>query len=148
MSLSNRIDEDMKTAMREGSTEHVSTLRLLKSSLKNEQIKVMHDLSEDEQLKVLQREAKQRRDSISAYVDGGRDDLANAEKAELAIITGYLPKQLSDDELSKIVDAAIAETGATSMAQMGQVIGAVMKQTAGRAEGGAVSRLVKQKLGN
>ncbi len=147
MLSSEQIQADLVTAMKEHNEVRTAVLRLLKNSLKNEQIKLQRDLNADEELKVLQREAKQRRDSIDAYQQGGREDLAADERVELEVITEYLPKQLSEAQLSTIVDQVIAETGAQSMAQMGTVIGQVMSKTAGQAEGGLVSRLVKAKLG-
>jgi uncharacterized protein YqeY len=146
MLLAEQLMEDMKASMLAADARRTGVLRLLRSALKNEQIKVGHELSDDEALKVLQREAKQRRDSIDQYTQGGRQDLADQEEYELGIIGSYLPQPLSEDELRDIVERAVAETGATSMAQMGQVIGAVMKAAGARADGGAVSRLVKEQL--
>lgn len=148
MSVATRIDQDLTTAMRDSNASRLAVLRLLKSSLKNEQIKLGHELSEAEANKVLAREAKQRRDSVEAYKQGARDDLAKSEEAELAIIADYLPAQMDDAELAKLVDQAIAETDATSMAQMGAVIGKVMQLAGGSADGGSVSRMVKEKLGS
>jgi uncharacterized protein YqeY len=96
---------------------------------------------------VLQREAKQRRDSIEQYEAAGRTELAATERTELAIIAAYLPQPLSESELSAIVDEVIASVGATDMKQMGAVVGAVLTRTGARAEGGAVSKLVREKLG-
>lgn len=141
-----RIQSDLVTAMKERDEATTAVLRLLKSGLGNEKIKLGHELTDDEVLKVLQREAKQRRDSIEAYTQGGRVDLADAEKAELEIIVGYLPQQLSEEEVGKLVDQAIAETGAADVGQMGIVIGKVMAQASGQADGATVSRLVKARL--
>jgi uncharacterized protein YqeY len=141
-----QLDDDIAAAMRAGQSDVTDVLRLLKSSIKNEAIKVGHELSDDEVMKVLAKEAKQRRDSITAYEAAKRADLVQVEQAELVIIETYLPKQLDEAELTKIVVAAIAETGATSKAQMGQVMAAVMKQTAGAADGAVVSRLVAAQL--
>lgn len=146
MAVSAQIEQDISTAMKEGSADRVAVLRLLKSSFKNEQIKLGHELGDDEVMKVLQREAKQRRDSIDAYEQASRPELAAVEKAELEIITSYLPQQMEAAELAAIVDGVIKETGATSAAEMGVVIGAVMKQVAGKADGAAVSAVVRQKL--
>ncbi len=122
-----------------------AVLRLIKSSLKNEQIKLGHELTEAEALKVVQREAKQRKDSIAQYAQGGRTDLAESEQHELTIIESYLPQQMSEAELTALVDAVIAETSANAT-QMGMVIGAVLQRAEGRADGTAVSQLVRQKL--
>lgn len=146
MGVFERIDTDLNAAMKEGHSADVAVLRLLKASIKNEQIKLGHELTDEETVKVLQREAKQRRDSIQAYRDANRADMAEAEETELAVITTYLPEQMDEAELAKIVEAAIAETGATSKAQMGQVIGEIMAQVAGKADGAAVSKLVAERL--
>jgi len=145
MALQDQIDTDLATSMKEGMAARTTVLRLIKSSLKNEQIKLGHEPAEAEALKVLQREAKQRKDSITQYQQGGRTDLAESEQAELAIIEGYLPDQMGPDELSRLVDSVISETGATPT-QMGMVIGAVLQRAGGRADGTAVSQLVRQKL--
>jgi uncharacterized protein YqeY len=146
MALVSQIDQDLTTSMKEGMADRTAVLRLLKSSLKNEQIKLGHELSEEEALKVVQREAKQRKDSIAQYQQGGRNDLVDAEQGELTLIEAYLPAQMSEEELSQLVNKVIADTNATGVAQMGVVIGAVLKQAAGQADGAAVSRLVRQKL--
>ena len=146
MALPTQIDQDLATSMKEGVVARTAGLRLGKSSLKNEQIKRGHELSEAEALKVLQREAKQRKDSIEQYRAGNRADLAESEQHELTIIEAYLPQQMSPDELEQLVDSVIAETNATGVAQMGAVIGAVLARAKGRADGAAVSQLVRQKL--
>jgi uncharacterized protein YqeY len=146
MTLVETIDQDMITAMKGSNTARVAVLRLLKSSLKNEQIKLGHELGDEEAQKVLAREVKQRRDSIDAYTKGGRGDLADAESEEMTIIAEYLPEQMSEEELAKIVDQVIAETGAASTQHMGMVIGRVMTLAAGRIDGATVSKLVKDKL--
>ncbi len=132
--------------MKAQDSAQTAVLRLLKSGLKNEQIKLGHELSDEEAGKVLAREAKQRRDSIDAYQKAGRSELAAAEQAELKVIEGYLPKQMDEAELAKLVAEVIQQTGATGPAQIGQVIGAVMQKAAGQADGAAVSALVRQKL--
>jgi len=147
MSLSAQLDQDIATSMKEGVVARTTTLRLIKNALKNEQIKLGHELSQAEALKVLQREAKQRKDSIAQYRAGNRADLADSEQHELTIIEAYLPAQMGEAELANLVDAAIAETGATGVAQMGAVIAAVMQRAGGRADGAAVAQQVRQKLG-
>jgi uncharacterized protein YqeY len=144
--ISERLTEDMKSSMRAGDSERTGTLRLLRGALKNEEIKSGHALDEDEATKVLVREAKQRRDSIEAYSQANRTDLVETEEKELAIISEYLPQAMSEDEVRKLVDEVSAEMGATDMKQMGSVIGAVMKRAGAAADGGMVSRLVKEKL--
>lgn len=146
MSTVEQLTEDMKASMKAGDQDRTGVLRLLRGALKNEEIKSGHPLSEDEALKVLQREAKQRRDSISAYRGAGRTDLAQKEQAELEVVSEYLPETMSEAELEQVVDEVLSETGATGMAQMGQVMGAVMKRVGAKADGSVVSRLVKEKL--
>jgi uncharacterized protein YqeY len=146
VSIAEQLTEDMKASMRAGDTEKTRTLRLLKSSMKNEEIKAGHVLNDDEALKLLQREAKQRKDSITAYESAGRNELAATENSELTIIQGYLPQALSEDELKQIVDEVVNEMGATDSKQMGVVIGGVMKRVGSQADGGTVSKLVRERL--
>ena len=146
MTLIPQINQDLAVSMKKGATAHIATLRLVKNALQNEQIKLGHELSDDEALKVMQREAKQRRESIEQYRAGGRTDLVDSEQQELAIIETYLPQRLGPKELEQLVDRAIADIGATTEAQMGAVIGAVMQQAHGRADGATVAQLVRQKL--
>jgi uncharacterized protein YqeY len=144
--LQEQLTEDMKASMKAGTADRTGVLRLVRGSIKNEEIKIGHPLGDEEVLKVLSREAKQRQDSIEAYRAGGREDLVRQEEMELGVIRGYLPEALSETELGAMVDEVIKETGATDMKQMGTVIGAVMKQAGARADGGAVSKLVREKL--
>jgi uncharacterized protein YqeY len=146
VTINEQLTEDMKASMKAGQADRTGVLRLIRGALKNEEIKVGHPLDEAEVLKVLQREAKQRRDSIAAYRDANRPELAEHEEAELAVISEYLPEAMSDEELAQVVDEVIAETGATTPAQMGAVIGGVMKRVGARADGGTVSRLVRERL--
>ena len=146
MGLLQQIDSDLASAMKSGDAQLTGVLRLLKSSLKNEQIKLGHELSDGEQVKLFQREAKQRKDSVEQYTKGDRADLAEAERSELAIIERYLPQQMSSEELESLVEEVIANLGATGLPQMGQVIGTVVKRAAGAADGGQISALVRQKL--
>jgi uncharacterized protein YqeY len=146
VTISERLTEDMKSSMKAGDSGRTGTLRLLRGALKNEEIKSGHVLSEDEAMKVLVREAKQRRDSIEAYEKARRDDLVAQEQSELDVIGEYLPNAMSEEELIGLVDLVIAELGAGDMKQMGAVIGAVMKQAGAAADGGMVSRLVKERL--
>lgn len=146
MTTPEQLTQDMKDSMKAGDSERTGVLRLLKSALKYEEIKLGHPLSEAEVLKVLQREAKQRKDSIEAYKAAGRQDLLDVEEQELGVIATYLPKAMSESELTKIVDAVISELGATGMPQLGQVIGEVMKRVGAQADGGAVAQLVRARL--
>ena len=146
MSIADQLTEDMKASMKAGTTERTGTLRLLRGALKNEEIKIGQPLDEAGALKVLQHEAKQRRDSIEAYEKARRDDLLAHEQTELEVIQAYLPAVMSEDEVVAVVERVVAQTGATSAAQMGQVMGAVMKEVGARADGATVSRLVREKL--
>lgn len=141
-----QIQADLVTAMKEHNEARTAVLRLLKNALKNEEIKLRRDLTPDEETKILQKEAKQRRDSIEAYKQGNRDDLAAAEQSELEIIALYLPTQMDETALYLIIDRVIDELDSPTAAQMGVIIGKVMAQVAGQADGGTVSRLVRAKL--
>lgn len=147
MGLSEQLTEDMKTSMRAQDAKRTGTLRLVRGAIKNEEIKLGHALSDDEVQKVLVREAKQRRDSISAYEAAGRQDLVATEASELEIISAYLPKMLGEAELVALVDEAIAATGAQDAKAMGQVIGAVKAKAGAAADGAMLAAMVRAKLG-
>jgi uncharacterized protein len=125
----------------------VSTLRMLMAAMKNTQVEKGHELDDDEVVDVIAREAKRRRESIDAFEKGGRSDLVEKETAELNVLEAYLPAKLSDEQLVELVDEAVAETGATTPKQMGEVMKALMPKIRGRADGAQVSALVKSKLG-
>ena len=146
MDLTNKLNDDLKNAMKAQNAELTAILRLLKSALKNAEIALGHELTDSEVLSVLEKQAKQRRDSIDQYIAGKRQDLADKEAAELALIEKYLPTKLSTEAVEKIVVAAIKDLAATSIADMGKVIQAVMGKTAGAADGKTVSTIVKEKL--
>lgn len=143
--MQDKIEQDLNSALKAGDSLTVSVLRLMRSSLTNARIE-KGDLNDDDVVKVLQKEAKQRRDSIASYEDGGRQDLADKEKAELEIIDKYLPEQMEDAELERLIDEAIAQTGATGTADMGKVMGSVNQKVAGQAEGARVAAIVRSKL--
>ena len=145
--LREKIAEDMRSAMKARDQARVATLRMLMTSVKNVEVEKIHELSDDEVLEVVAREAKRRRESIEAFSKGGRADLVEKETAELGVLEAYLPARLTDDELAALVDKAIAETGASSPKQMGEVMKALMPQVRGRADGAQVSALVKARLG-
>jgi uncharacterized protein YqeY len=145
--LREKIATDMRDAMKAREQARVATLRMLMAAVKNTEVEKLHELSDDEVLEVVAREAKRRRESIEAFEKGGRKDLVDKETAELSVLEAYLPDRLSDDELASLVDQAIAETGATTPKQMGEVMKALMPKIRGRADGGQVSALVKSKLG-
>ena len=145
--LKQRIQDDMKTAMKAGDKPRLAVIRLIMAAIKQREVDERVELNDEQVLAVLDKMVKQRRDSIKQYSDAGRDDLASAEQAEVEIIQTYLPEALGEDEIAAIVEQAIAETGASSMKDMGKVMGKVKPQVQGRADMGAVSALVKQKLG-
>lgn len=138
---------DMKAAMKAGEKQRLATIRMLISALNNKKIEVQRDLNEDDVIDVLSTEAKKRREAIEAYEQGGRDELAESEKAELAVIADYLPEPLSDDEVADMVDEVIAQTGASSKGDMGKVMGRIMPQVKGRYDGSKVKDIVLSKLG-
>lgn len=144
--LFQEIQETLKQAMLAKDEVKVSTLRLLVSEIRNSQISKGHELSDEELIEVIQKEAKKRKESIIGFRQGGREELALKEESELKILEGYLPAQMSDEELTNIVETTINEMGATGMADMGKVIGAVMGKVKGVADGGRVSQIVKEKL--
>ncbi len=147
MSLKELIISDMTVAMKAKDAARTSTLRMLKAAIVNRQIEKGGELDEEELLKLLRTQLKQRRDSVEQYVKGSRQDLADKELAEIAVIEGYLPQAASQEEIDKAVAAAIAETGATSIKEMGAVMKAVMPLLAGKnADGRAVSETVKKRL--
>lgn len=125
----------------------VSTLRMVMTAVKNREVELGHQLSDEETIDVISKEAKRRRESIDAFGKAGRAELVDKETAELAVLQAYLPEMLSDEELERLVDEAIAGSGATSPKEMGAVMKIVAPQTKGRADGAAVSALVKRKLG-
>ena len=147
MSIVERIQEDQKLALKAGEKERLSALRLLSSELKNRRIELGRDLSDEDAVEVLMRALKQRRESEEQFTKGGRPELAAREAAETEVIRGYLPEPLADEELEGMIDAAIAEAGATSMRDMGAVMGRLMPMVKGRAEGSVVSARVKERLG-
>ncbi|QHE53009.1 GatB/YqeY domain-containing protein [Pontibacillus sp. HMF3514] len=147
MSLLDRLNQDMKQAMRNKEKDKLATIRMVKSALQNEAIKLGKDeLSEEEELAVLSRELKQRKDSLQEYENAGRDDLAEKSEREIELIQSYMPDQLSEDELDEIVQETIKEVGATSKKEMGQVMSAIMPKVKGKADGSQVNQLVQKHL--
>ncbi|NCU18468.1 GatB/YqeY domain-containing protein [Pallidibacillus pasinlerensis] len=146
MSLLERLNEDMKVAMKNKEKDKLSVIRMIKSSLQNEAIKLGRDLKEDEELTVLSREVKQRKDSLREFESAGRSDLVEKIQTELTYVEKYLPEQLSEDELKTIIQEAIQQVGATSKADMGKVMGVVMPKVKGKADGSLVNKLVVQAL--
>jgi uncharacterized protein len=146
LTLIQRIDSELKDAMRARDAERRDALRLILSSLKGAEKELQRPLSEEEELQVLQRERKKRLEAAEAFRSGGREERASSEERELAVLQEFMPEPLSEDELEEIVDNVIAEVGATSMADLGRVMADVMPQVSGRADGSVVSQLVREKL--
>jgi uncharacterized protein YqeY len=146
VSLISQLEDEVKQAMLARDDERRDALRLILNSLRSAEKELQRPLSEGEELQVLQRERKRRTEAAEAFHDGGRPEQAAKEEAELAILAEFMPEPLSEEELERIVDDAIAETGATSMRDMGRVMADVTPQIAGRADGSAVSQLVREKL--
>ena len=146
MSLIGRLEDELREAMLARENERRDALRLILSSLRSAEKDLQRELSDDEELQVLQRERKRRHEAAEAFRDGGREAQAQKEEAELAVLEEFMPAPLSEDELERIVDDAIAEVGATSMRDIGRVMADVMPQVSGRADGSMVSQLVREKL--
>ncbi|MAF80209.1 glutamyl-tRNA amidotransferase [bacterium] len=146
-----KIQQDLKEALKGDDTKRRDTLRLLLSAIQNEEIgkkgkEKDEELSEEEVIGVLQKEAKKRKESIEAYTKGDRPDLVEKEEEELKIIEKYLPEEMGEEEVAKIVDEAVQTVNPESMKDFGKVMGEVMKRTKGRADNSKVSKLVKEKL--
>jgi uncharacterized protein YqeY len=146
MSLIERIQEQLKDAMRERDNARRDALRLILSSLQSAEKELQRPLNDQEELQVLQRERKRRQEAEEAFRAAGREEQADAEGFELEVLAEFMPEPLSEDELEEIIDDAIAENGATSLRDLGRVMADVMPQVAGRADGAAVSQLVREKL--
>jgi hypothetical protein len=146
VTLIQELEDDVKEAMRAGDTARRDALRLIIASLKSAEKDLLRPLTEDEELQVLQRERKKRIEAAEAFRGGGREEQAAKEEAELAVLEEFMPEPLAEEELERIVDDAIAENGATSMRDMGRVMKDVMPQIAGRADGAAVSQMLREKL--
>ena len=146
MTLIEELEDDVKDAMRAGDAARRDALRLIIASLKSAEKDLLRPLSEEEELQVLQRERKKRIEAAEAFRGGGREEQAAKEEAELAVLEEFMPEPLTEEELEQILDDAIAENGATSMRDMGRVMKDVMPQISGRADGAAVSQMLREKL--
>jgi uncharacterized protein YqeY len=146
VSLIEEIEHDVKEAMLGRDADRRDALRLILSSLRSAEKDLQRPLTGDEELQVLQRERKRRLEAAEAFRSAGRDEQADREEAELAILKEFMPEPISEEELERIVDDAIAETGATNIRDMGRVMADVMPQIAGRADGSAVGQFVREKL--
>ncbi len=147
MSLVEQVDQATTNAMKSRDQVRVDTLRMVRAAFKNEEIAVGHALSDDEAIKVLQRQIKQRTDAAEQYRTAGRTDAAEKEEAEKTMIGDFLPEQMADADLDALVTAAITETGAASAADMGKVIGAVRTKAGSAADGSRIAAAVKAQLG-
>jgi len=146
MTLKTKITDDMKAAMRAREGQRLSAIRLLLAAIKQREVDGRKDLSDAEVIAVIEKMIKQRRDSMGQFLTAGRQDLVDQEAFELNLLSGYLPKQLTDDQVVQEVSEAIARVGATGVADMGKVMAALKAKLSGRADMGKVSALVKAKL--
>ena len=146
MTLKGQIQDDMKTAMKAGEKDRLKVVRLILAAIKQVEVDQRTELDDAAVTGVLNKMVKQRRDSVSQFKEGGRDDLAAIELAEIAVIEDYLPEQLSEEELEALIGKAISDTGAASIRDMGKVMGQVKAAAAGRADMGAVGAKVKALL--
>ena len=146
MSLTEQLQADMKTAMRDGDAHRRDTLRMVIAAAQNAAKEKREPLSDEEALAVITKQVKTRRESIKAFRDAGRDDLADKEQSEIDVLEPYLPEQMGEDEVRALVVEAVAPTGATSPRDMGKVMGALMPKVKGRADGKLVSSLVNEEL--
>jgi uncharacterized protein YqeY len=146
MSLKEKITGDMKAAMRAKEPQRLTAIRMLLAALKQKEVDERVELTDADVLAIVEKQIKQRRDSIAQYQAAGRQDLLDVETFELELLQGYLPQQLSEDEVRKAIDAAIGETGAAGAKDMGKVMGLLKGRLAGRADMGKVSGLVKSRL--
>jgi uncharacterized protein YqeY len=146
MNLAERLNEDMKQAMKSGEKDRLSSIRMVRASIKNQEIELRRPLEEAEVIQVISRELKQRRDSLQDFERAGREDLVANVSAEIEVISQYLPQQLTEEEIKLIVSQTMQETGASSKADLGKLMGALMPKVKGRADGKLVNQLVQQLL--
>ena len=147
MSLFKKIQNDMYTAMKAGEKESTNTLRITLAKLKDKQIEKRDNLTEEEVIKIIQTLVKQRKESIELYVQGGRNELADVEKNEIALLKKYLPQMISENDIKNIVETVINEVGATSMSDMGKIMPEVMKRGKGLIDGRVAQKFVQESLG-
>ena len=145
--LKTRIAEESKQALKGGDKVRLGTLRMLSAAIKNREVELRRELTDDEVTEVAMRESKRRTEAVEAYERAGREDLAAQERAEREVLADYVPEGLSDDEVAALVDEAIDATGATAMSDMGKVMGMVMGRAKGRVDGAKVQALVRARLG-
>lgn len=146
MELEERLRSDLKESLKAGSKSRVSTIRLVLSEIRNEQIEKGDELTAEELVGVLSREARKRREAIEEYGKAGRDDLVQKENEELEIIKDYMPRQMSEEEIRRVIEESIEQTGASTVGDLGKVMGRVMPQLKGKADGKVVNRMVREIL--
>ena len=146
MTLKGRIFDDMKSAMKAGDKDRLKVVRLILAAIKQVEVDQRADLDDAGVLRVLEKMVKQRRDSVAQYTEGGRQDLADIETREIGVIEDYLPEQMTEREINALIDAAIEETGAENIRDMGKVMGTIKAKIAGRADMGMVGGKVKARL--
>ncbi len=146
MNILEKIDQDLIKAQKEKNEIIVSVLRMLKSNIKNKEIEKKEELKEEDVMDIISKEAKKRKESAQAYKDGGREELAEKEQGEYNILSNYLPEQIGEDDIRKIIKEAIEKIGASAPSDMGKVMGEIMPKVKGKADGSLVSKIVKEEL--
>ena len=146
MSLKEKLQEDLKSSMKNKDTVKKSVVTLIRAAIKQHEVDNRVELADDAIIDIISKQLKQRKDSLAEFVKANRDDLVEETKSEIQVLEGYLPQQLSEEELEKIVIETIAEVGATSMKDMGKIMSAIKPKTAGRADGRKINELVKKNL--
>lgn len=146
MSLKDQLAVDLKTAMKQKELTRKNVITMIRSSVKQIEVDERKEISDDDVLKIIKKQVKQRKDSLEAFQNGGRDDLVDQTKEEIALLEAYLPTPLSEEELCQLVQKAIDKTGASTMKEMGAVMTMVMADSGGKADGKLVSQMVRQKL--
>lgn len=142
-----RLQREMREALKAGEKVRLGALRMLSAAVRNREVELGHELSDDELVEVASREVKRRKEAAEAFEGAGRQELVDKEREEQSVLETYLPAQLSDEELAALIDEAIAATGASGPGDLGKVMGHVMGKAKGRVDGGAVNRLVRERLG-
>ena len=146
MSLKEKLQEDLKSSMKNKDTVKKSVVTLIRAAIKQHEVDNRVELADDAIIDIISKQLNQRKDSLAEFVKANRDDLVEETKSEIQVLEGYLPQQLSEEELEKIVIETIAEVGATSMKDMGKIMAAIKPKTAGRADGRKINELVKKNL--
>ena len=146
--MKDRLQREMREALKAGERVRLGALRMLSASVKNREVEVRHELSDEEFVEVASREVKRRKEAAEAFEGGGRQELADKEREEQAVLEAYLPAQLSEDEVGALIDEAVGATGASGPGDLGKVMGYVMGKAKGRVDGETVNRLVRARLGS